>query len=50
MRNDIPLLHELGCEVAHDAAIVVVPAHLRELPRDGIVAKDRVPRCWRRAI
>ena len=36
--------------MAHDAAVVVVPAHLRELAGDGVVPQHRVPRRGRRAI
>lgn len=39
----IPVLDKLGLEVAHDTAVVVVPPHLRKLPGELVVAKNRIP-------
>ena len=38
-----PFFNDLGIQTVHHAPIVVIPPHLVQLPRRGIVIQNRVP-------
>ena len=41
--GSIPLLYLATFQMVHDAPVVIIPSHLRELPRCMLEAKNRVP-------